>query len=111
MKAWPASFVFFAILPLSGFQNDVVVDVPASQNETVLDVPYVHQEKNGCGSASLTMIVRYWRPNAPNDAREAQQQLYLPEQHGIPASSMQRYLETRGFFAFAFAGKWLDLTE
>src|SRR5207248_6187286 len=26
-----------------------------------LDVPYVHQEKDGCGSASLAMVLRYWQ--------------------------------------------------
>jgi len=25
-----------------------------------LDVPYVHQEKDGCGSASLAMVLQYW---------------------------------------------------
>src|SRR5438094_3268736 len=30
-----------------------------------LDVPYVHQEKEGCGSAALAMILQYWSQRAP----------------------------------------------
>ncbi len=26
-----------------------------------LDVPYIRQEKDGCGSASLAMVLRYWQ--------------------------------------------------
>ena len=25
-----------------------------------LDVPYIHQEKDGCGSAALAMVLQYW---------------------------------------------------
>ena len=26
-----------------------------------LDVPFVHQAKDGCGSASLAMVLQYWK--------------------------------------------------
>jgi len=26
-----------------------------------LDVPFVKQEKNGCGSASIAMVMQYWQ--------------------------------------------------
>src|SRR6266850_1067308 len=77
-----------------------------------LDVPYVRQEKIGCGSASLAMLLAYWRPAASeigNDARRIQRELYSSAEQGIPASSMRNYLEGQGFAAFAFAGTWADL--
>lgn len=78
-----------------------------------LDVPFVRQEGNGCGAASLTMLVDYWRDHGLTpetaDARAIQHQLYIPERKGIPADAMQRYLEAHGFRVFAFSGEWADL--
>jgi predicted double-glycine peptidase len=79
-----------------------------------LDVPFVRQEKNGCGAASLAMILAYWSPSdgaIGSRAHSIQQELYVPAERGIPASSMQRYLEARDFEAFAFSGVWADLVE
>jgi ABC-type bacteriocin/lantibiotic exporter with double-glycine peptidase domain len=79
-----------------------------------LDVPFVQQEKNGCGSASLAMVVDYWQghgaaQNAVGDATTIQRALYVSRQRGIPADAMRGYLEREGFTAIAFRGEWGDL--
>jgi len=80
-----------------------------------LDVPYIHQEKEGCGSASLAMILGYWQgknPSLPSvrvEPSTIQQQLYDPKLRGIPASRMEQYLRESGLEAFAFRGDWSDL--
>ena len=83
-----------------------------------LDVPFVHQETNGCGPASLAMILDYWREHrAPAeklvtplaDPKGIQHRLYVPERKGTPADSMRQYLESQGYRAFAFSGQWEDV--
>jgi ABC-type bacteriocin/lantibiotic exporter with double-glycine peptidase domain len=82
-----------------------------------LDVPYVHQEKDGCGSASLAMLLQYWIgkhasvPAGRSDPAQIQRQLYSPDAHGIHASAMETYLRASGFEVFAFRGDWKDLRE
>jgi ABC-type bacteriocin/lantibiotic exporter with double-glycine peptidase domain len=78
-----------------------------------LDVPFVPQEKNGCGAASIAMVMQYWQrqesgPAAP-DAQEIQRTLYSHRAHGIYASDMQRYFQQHGFRTFAIQGEWSDL--
>lgn len=72
-----------------------------------LDVPFIAQEKNGCGAASIAMVMRYWQ--APADAEEIQRALYSAGARGIFASEMERYLRERGFRTFAVRGEWDDL--
>jgi ABC-type bacteriocin/lantibiotic exporter with double-glycine peptidase domain len=80
-----------------------------------LDVPYIHQEKDGCGSASLAMVLRYWQSkNVPVTAERAdpakiQRDLYSAKPRGIFASEMEKYLRDSGFDVFAFGGEWSDL--
>ena len=82
-----------------------------------LDVPFVRQEKDGCGAASIAMVMQYWRvrqgqpldENA-NPAR-IQRALYSSEAHGIYASQVERYFQQNGFQTFAFRGQWADLKE
>jgi hypothetical protein len=80
-----------------------------------IDVPYVHQPRDGCGAASLSMLMQYWahQQNAPappsSDVETIQQQLYDAGQHGILASSMQAYLRQHGYQVFALSGQWSDL--
>lgn len=95
--------------------------VAAQENQKAsgiwLDVPYVHQEKEGCGSASLSMILQYWKSQGTNvppdrlDAEKIQKQLYSKSAHGIYASAMEKYLRESGFNAYAFRGGWSDLKE
>lgn len=80
-----------------------------------LDVPYIHQEKDGCGSASLAMVLRYWQTKNVAisgdraDPLRIQRELYREKPHGIYARDMERYLRGSGFEVFAFRGEWSDL--
>ena len=82
-----------------------------------IDVPFVAQPREGCGAASLAMVMQYWAaqehesPAAASDVATIQRQLYVPKEHGIPASSMQSYLRQNGFEAFAVSGTWQDLEQ
>ena len=80
-----------------------------------LDVPYVHQEKEGCGSAAIAMVLQYWSQKGAiiatdrMDAAKIQQKLHSKESHGIRASEMDEYLRQSGFSSFEFRGEWSDL--
>lgn len=80
-----------------------------------IDVPFIAQAKNGCGSASIAMVVDYWSKKtgtaapAVADVAKIQQALYSPKEDGIPARAMQRYFEDSGYRTFAFASDWGEL--
>jgi predicted double-glycine peptidase len=80
-----------------------------------LDVPFVKQEKDGCGAASVAMVMQYWfklQDSADGekvDAAEIHRALYAPDARGVYASAMERYFKERGFNTFAFRGRWEDL--
>jgi predicted double-glycine peptidase len=76
-----------------------------------IDVPFVQQDKNGCGSASIWMIMTYWHPEDAVDPDAIQHQLYSKQAGGIYAKDMARYLESHGYRAFAFRGEWRDLED
>lgn len=82
-----------------------------------IDVPFVAQPREGCGAASLSMVMQYWAgkqavaASADSNVEQIQQELYVPREHGIAAAAMGAYLRQHGFQAFAFAGKWSDLEE
>ncbi len=82
-----------------------------------LDVPFVKQEKDGCGAASIAMVIQYWRAqqgqpaNQASDAVQIQRALYSPKAHGIYASDMERYFQENGFRTFTIRGEWEDLKQ
>ncbi|HEY1528666.1 MAG TPA: C39 family peptidase [Candidatus Angelobacter sp.] len=82
-----------------------------------LDVPFIKQEKDGCGAASIAMVMQYWRKQQTRpvdrsaDAVEIQRALYSSKDHGIRASDLEHYFRQNGFQTFAFAGKWEDLKQ
>src|SRR5882672_8159323 len=82
-----------------------------------LDVPFVKQEKDGCGAASIAMVMQYWQAqqgqpaNDASDASQIQRTLYSAKAHGIYASDMERYLQEKGFRTFTIRGEWEDLTQ
>jgi ABC-type bacteriocin/lantibiotic exporter with double-glycine peptidase domain len=82
-----------------------------------LDVPFIRQEKDGCGAASIAMVMQYWRKQQAKeidpaaDAVEIQHALYSRKNHGIRASDLDRYFQQNGFQTFAFEGKWEDLQQ
>jgi ABC-type bacteriocin/lantibiotic exporter with double-glycine peptidase domain len=82
-----------------------------------LDVPFVKQEKDGCGAASIAMVMQYWQqkqglPASPNaESVHILRALHSDAAHGIYASDMERYFQENGFRAFAFSADWVDLDQ
>jgi ABC-type bacteriocin/lantibiotic exporter with double-glycine peptidase domain len=82
-----------------------------------LDIPFVQQSREGCGAASIAMVMKYWAANGGKitdqnaDATQILRQLHSPEAHGIYASAMEKYLKDQGYRTFALEGKWEDLSE
>lgn len=80
-----------------------------------LDVPFVKQEKNGCGAASIAMVMQFWQrqqgltPTAESDAPSIQTALYSVKARGIYASDLEHYFERHGYRAFALQGRTEDL--
>jgi predicted double-glycine peptidase len=74
-----------------------------------IDVPFIRQDKEGCGSAAIGMVLKYWQPEAEVDVDAIQRQLFSKSAGGIYAKDVVRYLESRGYRVFAFRGEWSDL--
>lgn len=82
-----------------------------------LDVPFIEQTKDGCGAASIAMVMQYWirrsgqQASKTADAQQILEQLHSPEAHGIYASAMERYLQQQGYRTFVLHGQWSDLEQ
>ena len=80
-----------------------------------VDVPFVKQEQNGCGAASIAMVMQYWHIQDSSavdkniDPAQIQRDLYSRRAHGIYASDLQHYFEQRDFRTFVFRGEWQHL--
>ena len=80
-----------------------------------IDVPFVPQQKDGCGAASIAMVMQYWERQQGRPTHEyagsAQilRALHSNAAHGIYASDMVRYFQQNGYRTFAFSGTWADL--
>lgn len=102
------------LLAASSAASSLVAQTPAA---LWIDVPFVAQPRDGCGAASLSMVMQYWAgkqgtaAGPDSNVAEIQRELFSPREHGIPAASMGQYLRQHGFQAFAFPGKWGDLVE
>jgi predicted double-glycine peptidase len=89
----------------------------ANPSAAWLDVPFVKQTKDGCGAASIAMVIDYWRreQHLPEDdtadPAKIEEALYSGRGHGIYASDLERYFERQGFRTFAFRGDWADLKQ
>ncbi len=86
----------------------------AERPDIRLDVPFVKQEKDGCGAASIAMVIQYWQRQQPGQpaipsAEEIQRALYSRRARGIYASDLEKYLQQHGFQTFAIRGEWTDL--
>jgi uncharacterized protein YvpB len=95
---------FFWVLPVAGTA------------ELWLDVPFVKQEKNGCGAASIAMVMQYWirqegrqADGSAANAIDIQRALYDPGANGIYASAMEHYFQKHRFRTFSFRGEWSDI--
>jgi ABC-type bacteriocin/lantibiotic exporter with double-glycine peptidase domain len=82
-----------------------------------LDVPFVKQEKDGCGAASIAMVMQYWQlqqgqlRRSTTEAAQIQRDLHSDAAHGIYASEIERYFQRNGYVTFAFDGEWSDLKQ
>lgn len=82
-----------------------------------IDVPFVRQPADGCGAASIAMVMQYWAAQEHEAAGPAadvaaiQRQLYSRRLHGITPAAMEQYLKDHGFLTFALSGRWSDLEE
>lgn len=82
-----------------------------------IDVPFVHQPREGCGAASVSMVMKYWAQQEHHTAPSAalvsriQQAIYSRRLHGATPRSMENYLQRHGFLTFALNGKWQDLEQ
>jgi uncharacterized protein YvpB len=82
-----------------------------------LDVPFVRQEKDGCGSASIAMVMQYWarqqgRPvDGSADAAQIQRALFSHQANGIYASDLEKYFQQQAYRTSTFRGEWADLKQ
>jgi ABC-type bacteriocin/lantibiotic exporter with double-glycine peptidase domain len=68
----------------------------------LLEVPYVPQQKDTCGAAALSMVLRYWGQDVEHDA--VARELLEPELRGIAGSRLEAFARGRGMTAVAHAG-------
>jgi ABC-type bacteriocin/lantibiotic exporter with double-glycine peptidase domain len=110
--------MFYRLASLAVLSIGFCAVLSAAQSAGVwLDVPFVRQEKDGCGAASIAMVMQYWLKQQGRaglksaDATEIRRALYAPGARGIYASAMERYFQQHGFRAFPFRGEWKDLQD
>jgi len=109
MNARAAIFFFLA------FTACVGTVLAANPPGVWIDVPFVAQTKDGCGSASISMVIQYWENRAGHvaansaDPERIQTALYSPPEGGIPAGKMRIYFQESGYRVFTFRGNWSDL--
>ena len=95
--------VLFALLAI--IAASLTLDLSAESSGAWIEVPFVAQTKDGCGSASISMIIRYWEikggQTAPStaDPQKIQAALFSPTAGGIPASIMRKYFQDAGYRA------------
>lgn len=82
-----------------------------------INVPFVAQPREGCGAASVAMVMQYWaaQERSPITASDRvstiQKQVYSPRLHGATPMALEAYLRSHGFLTFAVKGKWGLLGE
>ena len=74
-----------------------------------LRVPFVSQEKDTCGAAALTMVLRYWNEDVSHD--DVARELVRPELRGIAGSRLAEFARGRGFEAVAYLGDMAHLRD
>lgn len=82
-----------------------------------IDVPFVRQPRDGCGAASVSMVMEYWAQEehrasyGAERVQSIQQRIYSPRLHGATPEAMEDYLRGHGFLAFAISGTWQVLDQ
>jgi predicted double-glycine peptidase len=90
--------------------SGLVALIAVLASATWIDVPFTEQEKNGCGSASVWMVMEYWG-KSPQSPEQIHSLLYSKEAGGVYAADMERFFGQHGFRTVSFTGEWNDLTE
>jgi ABC-type bacteriocin/lantibiotic exporter with double-glycine peptidase domain len=95
----------------------VILALSPAPSSIWIDVPFVAQQEEGCGAASLSMLIQYWKSHGysfdktASDPVRIMQLLYSKKDHGIRAPDFRNYLERQGFRTFEFTGTWDDLAH
>jgi len=82
-----------------------------------LDIPFVKQEKNGCGAASIAMVMQYWQQqlgqpvSTSEDSIQILHALRADTTREIYASEMERYFQQNGYRTFELSGEWTFLKQ
>jgi uncharacterized protein YvpB len=82
-----------------------------------LDVPFIRQTPEGCGAASIAMVMQYWdaqrsrSSDAAADSDAILQALYSQKGRGIYASKMESYLREHNYQTYSVRGEWNDLEQ
>lgn len=82
----------------------------AAESGAWLDVPFVQQPREGCGAASISMVMKYWdqqqhRAATQNsDVDRIQRALYTKDAHGIYASQLTQYFDQQGYSTYVVHG-------
>jgi len=80
-----------------------------------LDVPFIPQPNQGCGAASIVMVMQYWTghqgPTNNPDVEQVFHALHSDSARGIFAGDMVRYFQQNGYRTFAFAAATADLEQ
>jgi ABC-type bacteriocin/lantibiotic exporter with double-glycine peptidase domain len=111
-----ATIALLALLAL-GMPMVRAAQHPAQQPALWIDVPFVAQSRDGCGSASIMMVMQYWakkegEPGPPSaDVQKIQAELFSPKLGGITTTSMEDFFRKSGYRVFAFQGSWGDLAH
>ena len=74
-----------------------------------LEVPYVHQVKNYCGPAALSMVLRFWDQSV--DQYELAGHFDPFPSKGLSGAQMKELAARYGFSAYSFSGQTETLRE
>lgn len=75
-----------------------------------LDVPFVQQPEDGCGAASIAMVMQYWEQHRgeqatpTSDVAHIQQAIFTEQAKGAYASAVDRYLQNHGYATYVVHG-------
>ena len=95
----------------------LLLAISSSASSVWIDVPFVRQQEEGCGAASLSMLIQYWKSQGHSvdetvsDPDRIMHLLYSKKDHGIPARDFTSYLRRNGFKTFELTGTWEDLVH
>jgi ABC-type bacteriocin/lantibiotic exporter with double-glycine peptidase domain len=88
----------------------VCASISLAQSGIWIDVPFVKQPAEGCGAASIAMVMQYWQAHQggqqsrSTDVSNIQRALYSEKARGIYASDLRRYLNQQGFQTYVLRG-------